>query len=169
MVLLLTLALFVLTVHECGHLVAGLWQRMTCHLFVLGPFLLIRRHGRLRLRWNGNPGLFGGAVLMVPMDDHNLKRRAAWMVAGGPLASLFLAAAGYAGHAILAESPVSSRVCGFLAICSVCIFAVTSVPFRLGTYTDGARLLMLWRGGRPAEEWCANLVRAAYSTTVVLE
>lgn len=163
---LLSAALLVLAAHECGHLAAGLWQGMNCHLFVVGPLLLRRERGHLRLGWNRSFALAGGAVMMLPADDRNLIRRVGWMVAGGPLASLMLAVAACGVHEMTGSGPIS-RLFWFLGVCSACIFVITAFPMRLGQDTDGARVLMLWRGGPKAERWCAQLALFGVSAEAV--
>lgn len=155
MFVLLTLVIFV---HECGHLLAGLLNGMRCDLLTIGPVRLERKEQSLKLSWNRNLWLAGGAVIMLPADDGDLGRRATWMVAGGPLASLALALTGCGAHWILGGTP-GGRLCLFIALCSASIFAVTAIPSHLTHPSDGARLLMLWRGGSAAEEWCTFLVK----------
>lgn len=153
---LVGLWMLVVWVHECGHAVAGWLNGMRCHLLVIGPFSLRREGDRLRPHWNRSALLAGGAVLMLPADDHDLKRRAAWMVAGGPLASLALAVAGCGVYEVMGHAPVW-RVCGFIGLLSAGIFLATAIPSHWGLPSDGSRLLTLWRGGPKAEKWCALL------------
>lgn len=99
-----------------------------------------------------------GVILVLPPDDRDLRRRAAWMVAGGPLASLALALVGCGAHSVLGHTP-ASQISWFIGICSAAIFLATAIPSHLGVQSDGSRLIMLWRGGPKAEEWCALLAK----------
>lgn len=150
----------VILVHECGHAVAGLLNGMRCDLLVTGPFAFRRVHGKLKPSWNRSLLLAGGAVLMLPSDGRDLRRRVTWMIAGGPLASLALAIGGYTIHLALGHAPVS-QLCGFIAILSLAIFLATAIPSHLGLPSDGSRLITLLRGGAKAEEMCAMFIKLA--------
>jgi len=154
------LAVLVIFGHECGHAVAGLLNGMRCDLLVIGPFCLQRVGGGLEPSWNRSLLLAGGAILMAPSDNSNLRRRVTWMVAGGPLASLALAAAGYAIHLGLGHS-TASQLCGFTGLLSLGICLVTAIPSHIGVPSDGLRLITLLRGGPKAEEMCARFARLA--------
>jgi len=154
------LAVLVILAHECGHGIAGLLNGMRCDLLVIGPLALRRVDGRLKPFWNRSPFLAGGAVVMLPSDGRNLRRRVTWMIAGGPLASLGLAAAGYVIHVALGHSR-ASQLCGFTGILSLAIFFATAIPSHIGVPSDGLRLLTLVRGGPKAEEMCAWFAKFA--------
>lgn len=105
----------------------------------------------------------------------SLTRRTAWMVAGGPLASLaggVLALAAYVGFGLDVVRPgpwaVTAWFVGqgllFFGSTSLLILVVTLVPARTsGFRTDGARLLQLWRGGATAPRDEAITMLTGYS------
>ncbi len=83
-----------LAVHECGHLAAGLLAGWRFDLLVIGPLRLARESGgRVRLGWNRDPAMFGGAGGATPTRTTGLRNAMAMFVAGGPLASLLVAPA----------------------------------------------------------------------------
>ena len=145
---------FVIAVHEAGHLAGGAAAGFRFALFVVGPLRLERDRGRIKASLNRNIGLFGGLALSVPRDGHDLRRRVAWLVAGGPLASVALAAA--AGAAAWALGGAWGAALGLIAFLSGAIALATLIPTRAGGFaSDGARLLTLARGGPEAEREAA--------------
>jgi hypothetical protein len=108
-----------------------------------------------------------GLTISAPAGDHRLGRRAAIMAAGGPVAGLVVAGAAlYASRHLPHGSgplgavanwarlflPVVGWVSGTSAI-------VSCVPLssKGSIATDGARVVMLARGGAEARRWCALL------------
>jgi hypothetical protein len=96
-------------------------------------------------------------VIAVPVGHANLRRRIAWMVAGGPIASFL------AGGVLLAlDSPPARLAGGF----SLLLGLLSGIPAKAaGFCSDGARLLMLLRNGPIAQRWAAitTLGGLAYS------
>lgn len=154
----------VLAVHEAGHLLGGWLVGFRFTLFVVGPLKISREGGRLKVGLNRNLLLAGGIAGSIPRDDRNLRRRMAMMTAGGPLASLVLALAAALLTLISLPDPPGevASVLLFLSFTSFIIALVTLFPGRTGGFqTDGARLLMLLRGGPRADRWCAVAVLGA--------
>lgn len=143
----------VLFIHECGHLLGGRVAGFRFVLLVVGPLELTRAGGGVRLALNKNPALYGGIAGSVPPGGRDLRRKMAVYVAGGPLASLALGIT-----ALLAASGLpgdGAFPLGITGLVSLVIAVVTLLPTRLGGFvSDGARLLMLLRGGPEAERWC---------------
>jgi hypothetical protein len=143
-------------VHECGHLVAGLSAGWRFDLLVIGPLRLGRGpDGRVRLDWNRDIAMIGGAGGATPTRTTRLREAMAINAAGGPLASLLLALAAhlalvgpYAAHGALAI------FCGWLRLISGGIGVINLVPMANGPFvTDGLRLLrVLGRGPHGARE-----------------
>jgi membrane-associated protease RseP (regulator of RpoE activity) len=160
LVLASVLAFAAAVVHECGHFLAGTLCGMECRFIVVGRLLLRRERGKLKPALNKSLWMAGGPVLMVPSGANNLVARGAWMVAGGPLVSLALALIAFGAHLALGNRP-GTGICWVIEILSAAIFAATAIPMRIGRglLTDGARLLMLWKGGPDAEQWCLQLAR----------
>jgi hypothetical protein len=151
---------FVLMVggHELGHLLAGLAARFRPWLVVVAPFRVYRH--KTGYRWGLNRPLFRpvGLVAAVPLDDRHLRRRLALFIAGGPAASLLLAAACLAGALLvddLAPRPPRTVPAWWLAsaaFANLCSFGFALLPARShGMPTDGAQLLDLMVGGARAD------------------
>jgi hypothetical protein len=165
-IMLLTIALItpaflvVVAWHEGGHAVAGVSVGFDFKMYVIGPFLWEKQSTGWRFKWNKNVNTSGGLVLCLPTDTVNLNNRFTVFAAGGPLASLFLAALSYATYAVFFKHTLTTNG-GFqllghfffiVALLSLLIFFATAVPMRVGGfYTDGARVLRLQRGGDAAQ------------------
>ncbi|WP_412069564.1 hypothetical protein [Rubrivirga sp. IMCC43871] len=144
----------VLAAHELGHVVGGRLARWRFVLFVAGPLRVERKGDRLRWGLNTSLALAGGLALSVPTDVRDLGWGTAVMVAGGPVASLLLGAAGLALGGAWA----------IVGLTSFGIAAVTLFPGRTGGFlTDGARLLRLAKGGLVADREAAVLAVFAQS------
>jgi hypothetical protein len=75
-------------VHECGHLVAGLSAGWRFDLLVIGPLRLGRGpDGRVRLDWNRDIAMIGGAGGATPTRTTRLREAMAINAAGGPRTS----------------------------------------------------------------------------------
>ena len=166
---LLVITLFVILVHELGHVAGGKLAGFRFFMLVVGPFKLIREGMDLRLRLNKalNPG--GGLALLLPEDEHVSVRRMALYIAGGPVFSLAGgvvlfgvmvalgkagdAAPGYAGFFLLVS-----------AVMSIAIGVITFLPLpSSGFANDGTQLLDLMRGGHRAERKLLMLAVVAES------
>lgn len=144
----------VLLAHELGHVLGGALVGFRFWLLIVGPLKVSRLGGRLRPGLNRSLGLYGGLAATAPEDDRDLPRRMAVMVAGGPAASLLLAALGLGLAALLRGWPAGLAL--GLGGASLMIALATLLPLRSGGfYSDGARLLMLLRGGPAARRWAA--------------
>lgn len=134
----------VLLVHELGHLVAGALVRFRIGMLGVGPVGLLRSGEGFRLRWLpvSQWGPFGVAY---PITPDQIRVRAAWCIAGGPIASLALALA----SAWVTGAFSLRGFSGMVAVLSFAIVIATVQPFAgtgIGIPTDGARLLDLIRG-----------------------
>jgi len=145
------LVLLVLAFHEMGHLMGGFTRGMKFLLFIVGPFQLSHSPSGVRFKWVFNLGTFGGLAAAMPNPDLALAPQLTRLIAGGPLASLLLAAFGLL-LGLLADGQLGAYgflVGGFSAL----IFLVTALPFRAGGFmSDGMQLLEVMRGGRAVEE-----------------
>lgn len=151
--LLLSL-IFALAFHEAGHMVSGKLVGFRFMLFIVGPFKLYSTESGVRLGLNRSLAVAGGLGGAVPTDSRNLTRRMAVYVAGGPTASLLLAATTLG---LLFITPLSiGTVLSTVTVASFFIGVVTLIPSRIGgLVSDGARINMLLTGGPEAERWCA--------------
>ncbi|MET4076447.1 M50 family metallopeptidase [Hymenobacter sp. UYCo722] len=139
--------------HELGHALLGRRQGFRFHWLAVGPFMWKMREGRLRFEWNKNLNTAGGMVLSTPTGDHDLRRRFMAFAAGGPLGSVVWAGLALGAYALLPTPAsevgrllrvglgASGGISGLLAV-------LTLIPMHTGGfYSDGARVLNLWRDG----------------------
>ncbi|HKG95697.1 MAG TPA: hypothetical protein VKA84_27555 [Gemmatimonadaceae bacterium] len=155
-VLVLTVlsAWLVIAWHELGHLIAGAMARLRFRTYILGPLRVERdvSTGRVVARFNRELGTWGGMAGSYPTDARDLSRRVAMLLAGGPLASLVLAAVAFGALAALRTGPITRGLVAVTGLFSLGIGAVTLLPMR---GSDGGRLLRLRRGGPAAEREAA--------------
>ena len=136
--------LFVIMVHEGGHLLGGMARGMRFLLLIVGPFGWVRAGDRIEFRWFFNLGTLGGVAAALPNPERPLKPQLQRLVAGGPLASLLLAVL-CVGVFMLTEGRVAAYAVMTAAL-SATIFMVTSVPMRAGGFmSDGMQFLSLTR------------------------
>jgi hypothetical protein len=153
-VLLFQLAIVLNTfMHELGHYVAGWASRMILRRFQVGPFQWAIRNGQwtFRLDWKE---FYGGAVGMVTTTLDNIRGREAFLIMGGPVASLVVAAA--STTAVLAAKGHSwEPYWAFLSMCAGmgwASFVTNLIPMQSAArYSDGAQLYQLVRGGEWAQ------------------
>lgn len=89
----LVAAVFVsIFLHEAGHLSAALLANFEVLAIVLGPFRAARVNNVWTLRFSLR-SLFSGSVSAVPRNTHAWRQRMLFVVASGPLATLFTGAA----------------------------------------------------------------------------
>ena len=147
----------VLATHEAGHLLGGWMSGFRFQLFVVGPLMITRTAGGIRARLHTQWSLYGGLALSLPTDLHNLARREARMVAGGPAASLVLGFLGVGAYVAFGGTDLTPRSApvGWLLARGAYLFGtgslgvglITLVPTTTsGFLTDGARLWRSWRG-----------------------
>ncbi len=153
-----------LAVHEAGHLAGGLSQGFRFVFLAAGALWVERGERGIALRFNRTLQTWGGMAAAMPPDDRDLRRRFSVMVAGGPLASLLLALAGWAAWAMLPLG-LPRFLAGVTAIASTGFFLATAQPFGAGGgfASDGGRLLRLWRKGPVGEREVAMLALTAAS------
>ena len=153
LVLLPLAGLLAVLLHELGHALMGRRQGFRFNWLVVGPFKWEMRAGRLRFAWNKNLHTAGGMVLSTPTNDHDLRRRFMAFAAGGPLGSALWAGLALGAYALL-PAPASEvgqllrMSLGASGGISALLAVLTLVPLHIGGfYSDGARVLNLWRDG----------------------
>lgn len=152
--------LFVVAVHELGHVVGGWLTGGKLILYVVGPFLWRRTPAGLRFCWNTNVNVAGGLAACLPLDLGRVTpRRLAVMIAGGPVSSVALAVAALWLAAWLTPRVdglalgLAQHVALYVAAVSGLIFLVTAMPGTAGGFkSDGRRFLDLLRGDARSDQ-----------------
>jgi hypothetical protein len=156
--------LFVVGIHELGHVLFGRWQQFEFYGLTVGPFSWRPdEEGKINFFWNTSLNLAGGVAVMLPAGTDNLSRRFSWFAAGGPISSLGLALLLYFLGTALPVGSFFAFMAGGLSLLSAVIFIATILPFRAGGFaSDGMRLLTFWRGGKIARADIAGLQTIAH-------
>jgi len=134
--------------HELGHLAAGWAAGKILRMIQIGPFQWAIRNGRWRFAFQLRK-FYGGGVAMVAPDLRNMRSRKAFLLMGGPAASLVAASIftvvtlTAAGHAWEPYWTLLSS----LATLSMAGFIVNLIPLKQSQYSDGAQLLQLVTNG----------------------
>lgn len=158
----------VLSIHELGHLLAGLVQGWKFQLFVIGFIGLGRyENGKIRLYLNRNMGHFGGVSATSPTgagDEH--LNQFARVVLAGPMASLALSLIA-AAVALFANLP--QAFWWGLAAASMGVFLATTLPCKSGMFfSDRKRYQRIRDKGNTAEVEMALLRVVVSQTTQVI-
>jgi len=145
------LVMLVLGVHELGHLLGGFSRGMKFLLFIVGPFQWMQTPDGIRFSLVFNLGGFAGMAAAMPNPDKQFAPQLKRLMAGGPVASLILAAVGLLAGFFLEGKP-AVYLC-FTGGFSFLIFLLTAIPFRAGGFmSDGMQFIEIMRGGRAVEE-----------------
>lgn len=143
------IALFVLAIHELGHVVFGLIGGLNFKFMTVGPITVQKEKGKLRIRENKLWMYFGGVATLVPpsIETPNLSKKWAWMTLGGPITSvLFGITSGY----IYMVSYYQYLL--YFAVLHFMIFAATIVPIKGTLISDGMQFLILIKGDEKAKK-----------------
>ena len=131
--------------HEMGHLIAGLVSDMSLRSFQVGPLQWAIRNGRWKFDFQLSR-LSGGAVGMVPIHLKNIRGREAFMILGGPVASLLMGTTSGVA-ALVAKGHAWEPLWAFLSMTSVVSsvgFIVNLIPQKPeAQYSDGAQIFQL--------------------------
>jgi len=147
--------------HEMGHILAGWFFGFRVKQIKIGA-LHLGTHARCGEPYCGDVITLGASVLeprVSDQDDATLRCRLLFLMSGGPLASILLAGALETLQYIVRPGFLvgfSLHVgAGFSALLAI----AASLPDvnRRGSFSDGARLLMLLRKDTKAERWLSNI------------
>jgi hypothetical protein len=137
-----------LSIHEAGHVFAGLAAGFRFVSVRVGPLVLDRS---FRISWyRGLGAVTSGLATMTAGRKGNLRLRAGVFVLGGPAANLL------SGGLALALLPVGSLASTLILALNALMFVGSTVPYRsLIGLSDGRRLWILWRHGELSKRWLA--------------
>jgi hypothetical protein len=140
-------------VHELGHLLAAVQLNFEVLSTSLGPLRLQWLHGKYAFRFSGKR-LWLGSVGVVPKEMENWRRRAMWIAASGPLATLLtaLAAGGVVVSSTLSGAPLTFWCA--LAQLNLLIFVLGIFPNNkhASSRNDAALFWLLFHNGPEARE-----------------
>lgn len=144
-------SLIILTLHEAGHLVAGLLSGYRFVSFRIGHFTIARIDGKLRFRKFGVAGT-GGQCLLVPPDKDAREIPVALYNAGGLIVNVLLLAVSVP-LAFMHSLPPLVRTCFFIfALTDAVILLINGIPMRVnGLTNDGYDMLHLHKNIRNKE------------------
>ncbi|HET7584643.1 MAG TPA: M50 family metallopeptidase [Gemmatimonadaceae bacterium] len=147
--LVVALGMFVILLHELGHVLGGRLAGMRFVALVIGPVRFVRVDGRVRAQWSNR--LFGGAAICAPErweGARAFRRAMRRFVGGGPLTSLVVGGVALALFAGLHPAALARDSWWMLlvlgGVMSLGIGVVTLIPISgsgAGGTTDGAQLL----------------------------
>jgi Zn-dependent protease len=162
--LLLPLHFFmVILLHELGHLAGGMSRGMRFLMLIVGPLRLRRTVSGLKFDWFLRGDTFGGLAAAMPVKGPSKPRDFMYMVLGGPLTSLIVAAIAL-GFAYDGEGRVAGHAV-ILGLMSAAIFLVTIIPMRAGGFmSDGMQAVELARGGSAVEQ--RNVMMAFFAESM---
>jgi hypothetical protein len=151
--------------HEVGHLTAGKLAAMKTGGIAVGGVMIFRSGDRWRCRFEYRRILSGGLAKPLPEKGDFDPVRYAWMVAGGPLATIILAAG---AGIVLWKSGSSASSLSSLFWINLILLAGTLLPAGGINKSDGPRLWMLLRNRDESRSWIALLQVMAEETKGVL-
>ena len=156
--------------HELGHFAAGRTVSFQLFGFRLGCLDCFHSGGRWGLRLKRN-NYMGGSVTMIPEHADNIRTRAMIMLFGGPLGSLVLGLTGV-GLLLTVPAPVWPPAIGLFIVLATSMgigdFLFNLVPLGTGTnYSDGAKILQLYRNGSWADYYCSVYYMSLSRTTAL--
>ncbi|MBV8820403.1 MAG: hypothetical protein JO022_18730, partial [Acidobacteriaceae bacterium] len=85
-------------IHELGHLIPSLCFGFYVSRVALGPVCATRTNGRWQLCYS--PAWFSASIAATPADDHDWAARMLTVIAGGPIATLWI----FLGAALLIDT-----------------------------------------------------------------
>lgn len=140
-------------IHELGHLIAGRFAGVPTGAFSVGGFTMARSGDHWTFRFDRR-WLLGGFVIPLPPSRDFDRGRYAWLVAGGPVASILMSIACWSAFQRFGDG--SLQWIGSLFWTSLMAVLAALIPQRsMGIRSDSARLWQLFRDPEGARRWAA--------------
>jgi len=137
--------------HESAHALVGVAVGMKLRAFIVGPFQFRVFEGRWRFDFRPTNLLaFSGAAGLASVNPDESRWNEVAMIAAGPLINLLTGSAAAALAYAASDAPWRALWEYFALFATVSLVAgfVNLLPLRPdGLYSDGARILQLFRGG----------------------
>jgi hypothetical protein len=150
--------------HECGHVVAGLACGKKLWRFHVGPLDWFKRSGTWRFEFN-TARAFSGSVVLLPATMDNYLSRKAIGTAGGPLASLTMAAIALIAAFHAKDSPWEGAwfLLAMWGTTSAVSFLGNLIPSRTKLlFSDGAQIFQILSGGPWSRvHWARGMVASS--------
>jgi hypothetical protein len=153
--------------HELGHLIAGWVSGERLRSFRAGPFRLERQNGRWRLNFQLSK-FYVGAVSMIQPDLRQMRSRHAFLIMGGPAASLLIGSVSIVFSLTAAGNPWEPYwgLITMIASVSIASFLANLILHKPeGPYSDRARLRQMVINGPWAQIHLAFATLATSSIT----
>lgn len=165
------LAVFVgILCHEAGHLLAGQLSGLRFQTLAAGPLVVSRLSDGWRWQMVNSRGLWNGVTVMSPTKPSRLRSNAVFFVLGGPIGSLLC---GAGALALMLAGPglqmgEAAEFFGILGVIELVNAVANLIPLQVpGGYTDGARLLQLFRKDAEGIRFLAELAFGLSDTTTL--
>jgi Zn-dependent protease len=137
--------------HEAGHALTGMALGMKLCAFIVGPFQFRIIEGRWNFAFRPTQLLaFSGAAGLVPIDPNESRWNEVAVIAAGPFVNLLTGIVAAALAWSVAGTPWGFLWEYFALFATISLVAgiVNLIPLRPeGLYSDGARILQIFRGG----------------------
>jgi hypothetical protein len=144
---------FAIAIHELGHLIVGKLVGMAPGGLAIGGFVMVKSGDHWNVRFDYRRIFGGGMAKPLPVNGEFRIGRYAWMVAGGPVASLLLTAAFGIAYALRGDG---GEWIGCFLLVSGFVTVISLLPFSAGVNrTDGARLWLLLTQPERSRAWMA--------------
>jgi hypothetical protein len=148
-------------VHEFGHLLFGWLFGFKLRQIKLG-LLRFGKHVSCGEPYCGDVLTVGRAVMeprVTAWEDNTLRRRLTLLLMGGSLANLLFAAALQLSLLFLPANFILAYILRVGSAVSALVAIAVLLPDvnRYGNFSDGARLLMLFKNNDKAERWLSNI------------
>jgi len=157
--------------HEAGHALTGIALGMRLRAFIVGPFQFRVIEGRWKFAFHPAQVLaFAGAAGLTPVDPDESRWNEVAVIAAGPFVNLLTGAvaAALAWSAVGAPWEFLWEYFALFATISLVAGIINLMPLRPdGLYSDGARILQIFRGG-PLYDYqrCARIASGGYLSAI---